>query len=67
MEHESFFKPIHTALQFVARYLVGSILIIYAVPKLLAFQFQVQNYIYELPLNKVPDFWMAWAFFARSN
>lgn len=66
MEHESLFHRIIRAMQFFVRYLVGSLLLIYAAPKLLGVQFQVMNYVYDTPLGKVSDFWMAWAFFAHS-
>lgn len=66
MERESFPRRAHRALRFFVRFLVGTLLITYAAPKLLGVQFQLMNYVPELPLGKIGGFWLAWAFFGHS-
>ena len=66
MEKGSLASRISRKLQFFARYWVGTILLIYAAPKVMGTQFRVLESVYDAPLGQVSDFWLAWSFFARS-
>lgn len=61
-----FSNKVLATLHGIVRYLVATILIFYAGPKLLGKQFQLMNHVGELPLNKIDSFSLAWAFFGYS-
>jgi hypothetical protein len=66
MEKGSFPHRFQSGLRFFARYWVGTLLLIYAAPKLMGTQFRILSSVYDTPLAQVSDFWLAWSFFARS-
>ncbi|HEX3101614.1 MAG TPA: hypothetical protein VHQ01_07480, partial [Pyrinomonadaceae bacterium] len=66
MEKETFLQRMRPRLEFFARYWVGTILLIYAAPKLMGTQFRVLESVFDTPLAQVSDFSLAWSFFARS-
>src|SRR5262249_2909856 len=66
MQKATFVRGLQKGLPVFARYWVGTILLIYAAPKLMGTQFRVPESVYDTPLGQVGDFWLAWSFFARS-